>query len=532
MAGRPNFLLFITDQHRADHLGCYGNPVLRTPAIDSIAARGTRFERFYVATPICMPNRATLMTGRMPSLHGVRHNGIPLSLSATTFVDILAAAGWRTALIGKCHLQSMSPKKPTLGMPEVDPALVLPPEELREADKTILAHGRYDQELSSNWAGNPDFGLDLPYYGFKHVDLCVGHGDRVVGHYGRWLEEKQPGSDKLRGPENQLPGNGYVCPQAWRTAIPEELYPTAYVAERTSAWLQDHVENGRGAPFFIQCSFPDPHHPFTPPGRYWDMYRPEDVALPPSFHANATPPLHVAAVHRQREEGAANRDGQRVIGITERETREAIALTYGMIANIDERIGEVLATLEELGLAQDTVVCFTTDHGDFMGDHQLLLKGALHYQGLVHVPFIWADPADPAEGAVRDDLCGTLDIAATILGRAGIAPHNGNQGRDLMAPGHDGDEPVVIEEHQRYGYMSFNHGFRARTLMERRYRLTVYDDREGFGELYDLDEDPAELVNLFDDPAHAELRHALTEALLHKVIALSETSPLATHHGP
>lgn len=532
MSGRPNFILFITDQHRADHLGCSGNPVLRTPAIDSIAARGVRFERFYVATPICMPNRATLMTGRMPSLHGSRHNGIPLPLTATTFVDILAAAGWRTALIGKCHLQSMSPQRPTLGMPEVAPGKALPPEELREADKTIPAHGRYDQELRDRWAEDPGHELDLPYYGFRHVELCVGHGDKVGGHYGRWLEARHPGADKLRGPENQLPGNTYAAPQAWRTAMPEELYPTAYVAERTSAWLRDHAKEGNGAPFFLQCSFPDPHHPFTPPGRYWDMYRPEHVDLPASFHANTSRPPHVAAVHRARDDGTANRDGQRVIGITEREAREATALTYGQIAMIDDRIGEVLATLETLGLDRDTVVAFTTDHGDFMGDHQLLLKGALHYQGLVRVPFIWADPSNPGAGAVRDDLSGTLDIAATVLGRAGIAPHNGNQGRDLMAPGHDGDEPMVIEEHVRYGYMGFNHGFRARTLMGRRYRLTIYDDPNGFGELYDLEEDPEELVNLFDDPAYARVRHGLIERLLHKVIGLSETSPLATHHGP
>src|ERR671939_1878225 len=96
---RPNFLFVITDQQRADHLGCYGNPLVRTPNIDALAARGTRFERFYTATPICMPNRATLMTGRMPSLHGARQNGIPLSLKATTFVDILNAAGYHTALI-------------------------------------------------------------------------------------------------------------------------------------------------------------------------------------------------------------------------------------------------------------------------------------------------------------------------------------------------------------------------------------------------------------------------------------------------
>lgn len=527
---RPNFLLFITDQHRADYLGCYGNRVVRTPTIDSIAATGTRFDRFYVATPICMPNRATLMTGRMPSLHGARHNGIPLSLSATTFVDILAAAGWDTALIGKCHLQSMSPKKPTLGMPEVDPALVLPPQDLREADKTILGHGRYDQELSSNWAGNPDHELDLPYYGFQHIDLCVGHGDKVVGHYGRWLEEKSPGSDKLRGPDNQLPGNDYVCPQAWRTAIPEELYPTAYVADRTCAYLENHAKKNGDTPFFIQCSFPDPHHPFTPPGKYWDMFDPADMELPASFHSDRSLPPHLAAIHANRESGKQNRGGQRAIGITEQEAREARALTCGMIANIDDRIAQVLKKLDELGMADDTVVIFTTDHGDFMGDHQLLLKGALHYRGLVRVPFIWSDPAAPADNVVRSDPSGTLDIAQTVLSRAGLAPHNGVQGRDLMAG--ETSEPMVVEEHQRYGYMGFGDGFRARTLAGGRYRLTVYDDSHGFGELYDLDNDPEEQVNLYDDPFYAGLRAELTEVLLHRVLKLGETSPLATHHGP
>lgn len=525
---RPNFLLFITDQHRADHLGCYGNPVVRTPAIDAIAARGTRFSNFYVATPICMPNRATLMTGRMPSLHGARHNGIPLSLSATTFVDILAAAGWRTALIGKCHLQSMSPKKPALGMPEVDPALVLPPEELREADKTILAHGRYDQELRSRWLDDPDHDIRLPYYGFRHVELATGHGDKVVGHYGRWLEARRPGSDTLRGPENQLPGNTYACPQAWRTAIPEELYPTAWVAERTCAYLEDHARLHGDEPFFIQCSFPDPHHPFTPPGRYWDMFDPADMDLPPSFHGG-TAPRHLAALRHGRDTGKQNRDGQRAIAVSEQEAREAKALTYGMIANVDDRIDEVLARLEELDLARDTVVIFTTDHGDFMGDHQLLLKGALHYQGLIRVPFIWADPA-AGFGAVRDDPAGTVDIARTVLARAGLAAHNGAQGRDLMAG--PSDAPMVIEEHQRYGYMGFSHGFRARTLTGGRWRFTVYDDVDNFGELYDLENDPDELENLYDDPAHASIRAELTEQLVHRLLQLMETSPLATHHGP
>src|SRR6185369_16472412 len=105
---RPNFLFIVTDQHRADHLGCYGNPIVRTPNIDGLAAKGVCFDNFYVASPICMPNRATLMTGRMPSVHGVRHNGIPLSLAATTFADQLRLAGYRTSLVGKSHLQNMT----------------------------------------------------------------------------------------------------------------------------------------------------------------------------------------------------------------------------------------------------------------------------------------------------------------------------------------------------------------------------------------------------------------------------------------
>jgi arylsulfatase A-like enzyme len=364
------------------------------------------------------------------------------------------------------------------------------------------------------------------------VELCVNHGDRVAGHYSRWLEARHPGSDKLRGADNQLPGNRYGAPQAWRTAIPEELYPTHYIAERTMAYLEDHANGSGDAPFFVQCSFPDPHHPFTPPGQYWDLYDPADIPVPPSFHAggHALPP-HLAALHQAREDGKLNRNGQRVIAISEREAREAIALSYGMIAMIDDRIGMVLAKLRELGLERDTVVIFTTDHGDFMGDHQLLLKGALHYQGLVRVPFVWADPENPQRGSVRSDLAGTIDIGRTILSRAGLASHHGDQGRDLMAqPALNRDE-MVIEEHQRYGYMGFAHGFRARTLVTARHRLTLYQDSP-WGELYDLRDDPHELRNLWDDPAHGALRRDLIGTLAHRMMALSERSPLATHHGP
>ena len=530
----PNFLFIITDQHRADHLGCYGNAVVKTPNIDGLAARGARFDRFYTATPICMPNRATFMTGRMPSLHGSRHNGIPLSMNATTFVYIMRAANYHTALIGKCHLQSISGGVPTIGIPEPDPNKVQPPAHLREADRTWLTHGRYDQELRSTWSNDANFDLALPYYGFDHVELAVGHGDEVVGHYARWLKARRSDAESLRGRKNQLPGNDCVAPQAWRTRVPEELYPTSYVAERTIACLEQRASI-RDRPFFIQCSFPDPHHPFTPPGKYWDMYDPREIRLPPSFNSGERQlPPHLQQLYSERQQGKANRDGQRTFAVTEREAREAIALTYGMITMTDDAIGRILQRLTALGLADDTVVIFNADHGDFMGDHQLLLKGALHYQGLVRVPFIWSDPAAAKRGIVHSNLCGTLDLARTILQRAGLEGHNGMQGKSLL-PALEGKETgadaLVIEEHQRRGYMGFKNNFRARTLITEDHRLTMYEGVD-WGELYDLKNDRAEIRNLWHEPDAATKRRDLTERLARKLMELTDTSPLATHHGP
>ena len=179
---RPNFLLVITDQHRADYLGCYGHPVLRTPHIDAIAARGTRFERFYVATPVCMPNRATLMTGRMPSVHGVRSNGTPLSLRANTFVDALRAGGYSTALIGKSHLQNFTGYGPIFERSQPRAGDSVLAAEFAEAVKPFPSDGPYDQELPGRWSPGRDFAMQLPFYGFEHVDLCTDHGNRVGSH--------------------------------------------------------------------------------------------------------------------------------------------------------------------------------------------------------------------------------------------------------------------------------------------------------------------------------------------------------------
>jgi arylsulfatase A-like enzyme len=526
---KTNFLLFITDQHRVDYLSCYGHPLLKTPHIDSIAARGTRFENFYVATPVCMPNRATLMTGRMPSVHGGRGNGLPLALSSNTFVDALRAGGYATALVGKSHLQNFTGFPPIQKRPPARAGDRALDGEFAEAKKPIAGDGPYDQESPARWSSGREFSMRLPFYGFEHVDLCTGHGDQVGGHYYVWLKSKRADADALREAKNQLP-HDYVCPQAIRTPIPEELYPTRYIADRAGAWLDDYARGKRSDPFFLMVSFPDPHHPFTPPGRYWSMYRPDDMMLPVSFHHGNRPLARsVAWALAQREAGKADIQGQAAFAVNEREAREAMALSCGMIAMIDECIGRVLTSLAASGMANDTVVIFTTDHGDYLGDHRLLLKGPAHYEGITHVPFIWAEPGERSprrSGA----LSGTLDIAATILDRARIQPYNGIQGLSLL-PAID-DEPLsaardclVIEDDQQRATFGFAAPPRLRTLVTERYRMTIADG-DRYGELYDRANDPDEMENLFDDPAHHALRGELMERLAYREMELADRSPL------
>ncbi|SAL72665.1 sulfatase [Caballeronia udeis] len=519
MTFQPNFLLFITDQQRADHLGAYGNRTVRTPQLDALAARGWLAERCYVASPVCMPNRASLLTGRWPSVHGVRHNGIPLSLRTRTFLDSLRGAGYRTALVGKGHLQNMTGKA----------ALFPEPGKVRLPEALCAPTGRYDQEWGPAWSASEQHDVTRPYYGFDDVVLAIDHGDTAGGHYRRWLESEHPQVAAVAGQRFAIPAPGYALAeagQAWRTRVPENCHPTAYIADQTMRMLDTHA--GGKQPFFLQCSFPDPHHPFTPPGRYWDKYAPEDMTLPESFNvAGRELPPHLAWLHRMRDEGKAVKHTPALFACTEREAREAIALNYGSISFIDDMIGRVLAHLQARGLADSTIVIFTSDHGDFMGEHQLLWKGPLHYQSLTRVPFMWSDPQAPAMAGRHSKLCSTADIAPTILTRAGVPLFNGIQGTSML-PLMEGEtawrDAVVIEEEAQRLLFGFASRPRVRTLQTERFRMSLYDGQP-WGELYDLAEDPHETRNVWFDAAYARQRSDGMEQLTRAMLALSETSP-------
>ncbi|MEM8980165.1 MAG: sulfatase-like hydrolase/transferase [Pseudomonadota bacterium] len=514
MAKRPNFILFITDQQRADYLGCMGHPVLKTPNIDAIADQGTKWNRFYVASPVCMPNRSSFMTCRMPSSHGVRCNGIPLDKRNVSFVDLLRDAGYKTALIGKSHLQNFSGMPPTLPRPEAPEGYHRPSPELSEAVRHDLA------SYSAEEPGKDAWDVPTPFYGFDHVELVTRHGARNEGNYREWLLEREPDPDRFLGPQNQLP-HDYTCPQAIRTALPEELYGTTYIAERAEAFLEAHKDSDQ--PFFLMVSFPDPHHPFNPPGKYWDMYKPEDMAIPAAFEADGwTPTPNVTGIMQDRTEGRANLRGMGAIGTSVQEALEARALTCGMISMIDDAVGRVRAHPN----AGSAVTIFTTDHGDHLGDHKMLFKGAAAYEEVTRVPFIWSDPENPSQGET-DEIGQTHDIGTTILDRAKIAPAIGMQGRSLLKGGR---EVAFIQYDHQSEVPGLGRPPRVHTLRTDRWRLSLFDQAE-WGELYDLETDPNELDNLWDNPAHAGQKAELIDALARQEIACVDSAPFPTGHA-
>jgi len=240
MARQPNFLFLITDQQRKDYLGVNGHKVLKTPHLDTLAARGTNFQRFQVASPICMPNRASLLTGRLPSTHGLRHNGNPLPGNTVTFVDVLREGGYRTAAIGKSHLQ---PFTPVPAYERVNPDTIGPIKEARWPDGNP-----YDLERPETYEGDKRFEFTEPFYGFEHVDMVLNHGHLAGGHYLQWLRKTGVDIDFIRDRNNELP-HDYTCPQAYRTPIPEELYHTSYIRDRAIDYL--NAQQSSEAPFSL-----------------------------------------------------------------------------------------------------------------------------------------------------------------------------------------------------------------------------------------------------------------------------------------
>jgi len=482
-----NVLLFYTDQQRCDSLGCYGNPVIDTPNVDLLAAQGLRFDRAYVQNPVCMPSRVSLLTGLHPRDHGVWTNGVPFCLGAETLPAFLGEHGYATAAVGKLHLNPFG-----------------------EAPEP------YVRESRPWWAEHPEMkDWHGPYLGFQEVELVTGHVSYASGHYRHYLEQVFPQGIELLRKESALPPHTDAA-STWKNAIPAEHHYNRWIADKTKGMLRKL----RDRPFFIQCSFPDPHFPFSAPQPYCDLYSPADVLspIPAEDASRRDEPPHFELFRELYAKGQ-----------TERHFREMAAQTYGMVRFVDECVGEVMEELGRLGLRDDTLVIFTSDHGELLGDHGLIYKGPYLFQPLVRTPFILSCPSRFAGGRACSSLAGQVDLFPTVAEFLGVAPPAYLPGRSL-APVLAGDsssvrDAVLTEFHCSYPQLGLP--FNLKALHTDRWKYVHYANHPT-GELYDLHNDPDERRNLFNDPQHRQTRQDLQTRLLDELVRTEADWPTTT----
>ncbi len=515
---RPNFLIIITDQWHPRCFSYAGHPIVRTPNIDNLASGGINFSRVYSPQPLCMPTRASLFTGLTPRGHGVRMNGIPLNPSIPTFTAALRQSGYLTYCSGKIHLNSSN-------TPNDIPLESLDPNKYPESSRL--------------WREGIIKDLPLPYYGLQEIDLCNGHGHGSVGHYETWLKSEHPDKAHLFYDhvecEKSSPAKTLFNRQSYKWALPAELHPTTYIADRTVNFLNNTKEKRGSQPFCAMCSFGDPHSPFAPPAPYCYDYSPADVPPPLSREGELDDlPPHFRAMVEQDVMTSGNKS--QAMNATAPYYAECAAHYYGVISLVDEQVGRVMDALRKNELDENTVVIFLADHGEALGDHGLWGKGPYHYDSVIRVPFLinWPGKVDP--GTVHAGVCSLLDFAPTVLDIAGVPIPEGELPGSTEAPGAPApwpgrsllpvltgedksmDTTALVEMDEDYL------GFKMRTLVTERYRLTCYSGQD-YGELFDLHEDPDEYFNLWDKPEHQKLRDELRIQLLDKIMQTDISLP-------
>ena len=491
---RPNIVLITSDQQRADCFG-FENAQVRTPHIDRLAREGTRFAACITPNLVCQPSRASILTGLLPLTHGVWDNGVDLdpAVGGRGFAGTLAAAGYSTALIGKAHFATKATFQPT-GTPECN-----------------KSQSRYGPA----WFG--------PYMGFQHVELCgLGHLHRTrpleqppVGHYERWLLDRGRDQEAIDLWRTDL-GPEVGAAQTWYSALPAACHSSTWIADRTIDWL---ARRRTDQPICLWASFPDPHHAFDCPEPWSRMYDPSSVVLPkhrvrdlerrPWWHKavlEGAPQLADPAMQKFRAEGS------RVPDQSDRQLATMTANYYGMISQIDHNVGRILSALEAQGLADNTLVVYTTDHGELLGNHGLYLKHPIPYEDLLRVAMVVRGPGVQAGQVVREPVS-TLDLAATFHDYCSSSPARAMQSRSLraMLEGRQETRDVAYSEWHvhpsRCGV-----AVKLRTVRTRTHKCT-FELESGAGELYDLINDPDEMINRFDDPAYGAVRKQLHEMM-------------------
>ncbi|MCY4062422.1 MAG: sulfatase-like hydrolase/transferase [Chloroflexi bacterium] len=459
---RPNILIIYTDQQRWNALGANGNGEIRTPNLDALAARGANFSRHFVQNPVCMPSRLSMLSGQYPSTLGITHMGVPVPEDLMTLPRLLKQYGYRTANIGKLH---------------------------------FLPHA------------NRDHSMPHPSYGFDHLEIADEPGV-YEDAYRAWVRRQAP--DQMDGVSAGLPPNTRVWQRAmgiedgivhrgepegrhdFKRAIPfaadERLTYSAFVSDRTI----EFIERSGAEPFLCIASFYSPHAPWIAPQKHLDMYDENGLSLP------AYPP----DIDRQRPADPAAL-------FSDDQLRSAKQGYYAMVSEVDHYVGRILEALEAAGLRDETIVVFTSDHGEWLGDHLRFGKGYPAPDVVSRVPLIIAGPGVKAGGR-HDGIVESVDIVPTLLELAAIQSPSFLQGESLAGLLSGGGS------RQKASALTEAHGWKS--LRTPQFQYLIHDD--GRENLWDIQADSGAYHDVAEHEAYRDELAECRRLLLIRLLAM------------
>ncbi len=448
----PNVILITGDHLRWDHVAANGNSAILTPHMDRLVQLGTTFLHHYTVGVACAPNRASLMSGRYPHAHGVMSNGIKMPQDEVTITHVLRDAGYYTGQMGKLHF-----------WPHKD----------------------------------RDHREPHPPYGFHQMRLSDEPGP-YDDAYGRWLWAQ--GEDVREKARVNMPGE--------RPAFEHYVFEgddstthASWVATETIAFIDDAVSRHPGRPFFVHAGFYAPHPPLNPPAS----------ALAP-YQGRPLPPRRFSPDELDHLPRALARTMTALLQTPEDTWNSFRRHFYAMVTHLDHNVGRIVDAIEAAGLAQKTVFVITSDHGDYLGDHNLTGKSGRPYDGALRIPLILSGPGVPS-GKRIEELVEIVDVMPTLLDLGGLPSTKGMQGSSLapVMRGETGRELIYMQALN-------NRMIRTKTAK-------YWIDDQGQEVLFDYRTDPYELRNVAQEDSHAALLNQMRVLLLRKVISARDPLP-------
>ena len=493
MTRKPNILFIMADQLRWDYLAHAGHPHIRTPHIDRLAAKGLRFTRAFVQSPVCGGSRMSFYSGRYNLTHGATYNNFPLRIDEKTIGDYLRPQGYRVVLVGKTHFKPDLESMARLGIdPGTNPGLPYWQCGFEPFERDDGLHPEVDGKLAGP---DPAYNAWLRQLGYPGLNPWHEWANSAEGENGEIL-------------------SGWAMRNARKPArVKEEHSETAYMTDRALAFLRGAKG---GDPWCLHVSYIKPHWPYLAPAPYHAMYDAAHVVPANRSEAECKSPHAVIAAFMRHDESLA---------FARDEVRATVIPTYmGLISQFDAHVGRLVDHLEATGEIANTVIVVTSDHGDYLGDHWLGEKDLFHEE-IVRVPLIIVDPrqqADATRSTATDALVEAIDLAPTFLDWSGGDPEPHRlEGRSLV-PLIQGKSPddwreavfcdsdFALRHARRHLGLEVDEarGFMVRT------RLWKYVHFERFPpQLFDLEADPHELDDLGGSDAHVRVRDDLKDRL-------------------